>query len=300
MEASAVEQSVVVVGFSGSGKTSLCRALVARSSGTAYRFRELPAVTMLAPNTEDERIVYDALLGRGGQPVPAAVVLLVDVQKFQQQLYLASQVVDLRLPTVLALSMGDRALRRGVEVRHERLADLMGVPVVPVHAGEGVGIDVIMEALGAAVGASGAGRQLHWRPSMGLADAYNHLDQTWIHRHLKLHTGARLIEGLRLLASPRAAEEYAAHEAHGVLEATLAEAREKMEARKENWTLSEVLQRHNWTGQIAGQVLAQGRPERWSDRMRLRIREAPSWMGWTAIGAALVLAWFVGRFFLGA
>ncbi|MEZ4701518.1 MAG: FeoB small GTPase domain-containing protein [Rhodothermales bacterium] len=289
--------SVVIVGHAGSGKTTLCRALVARSGRAALHFSELPAASMLTPNTEDERVVYDTLLGRG-VATPDAIVVVVDALQFQQQLYLVSQVIDLRLPVVVALTMRDRAARLGSAIEHTQLGGLLGVDVIPVHPEQGEGVDDLKRAVEQALGADPAGRQLHWRPSMGLADAYNHLDQSWVHKHLHLHTGARLIEGLRLISSPRAVEDYLAHPAHGALVRTLEEVRSRLEARKENWTLTEVLQRHNWAAQVAGQVVTKVVPDRLSDRLMLRFRRAPAWMGWASIGLAAVLMAFVALYFL--
>lgn len=292
------ESTIVVVGHAGSGKTTLCRALVARAVQSHMRFRELPAATMLTPNTEGERVVYDTLLGRQETP-PDAIVLTLDALQVQQQLYLLSQVIDLRLPVVVALTMGDRAARIGVTVQHEALAGLLDVVVVPVHPAEGSGLEQLKRAVEEALATKRASRQLHWRPSMGLADAYNHLDQAWIFAHLKLHAGGRLIEGLRLLSSPRAVEDYAGTPGHAALVATLEEARAKLEARKENWTLAEVLQRHNWAGQIAGQVIKQTIPEQWLDRLMMRFRAAPAWLGWVSIGVALLLGGGVLMYLLG-
>ncbi|MDZ4702038.1 MAG: FeoB small GTPase domain-containing protein [Rhodothermales bacterium] len=290
--------TIVVVGYAGSGKTTLCRALVARAGQSHMRFRELPATTMLTPNTEGERVVYDILLGREQSP-PDAIVLTIDTLQVQQQLYLLSQVIDLRLPVVVALTMGDRAARIGVAIQHELLAGLLDVVVVPVHPAEGSGLEQLKRAIEEALSTKRASRQLHWRPSMGLADAYNHLDQKWIFTHLKLHAGARLIEGLRLLSSPRAAEEYVHTPGHAALVATLEEARAKLEARQENWTLAEVLQRHNWATQIAGQVIKHTLPERRMDRLMLRFRAAPAWLGWASIGAAALLGGLALYYVLG-
>jgi ferrous iron transport protein B len=289
---------IVVVGHAGSGKTTLCRALVARAGKSQMHFRELPAAAMLSPNTESERLVYDTLLGRQETP-PDAIVITIDALQVQQQLYLLSQVIDLRLPVVVALTKGDRAARIGVTVQHDILSGVLDVVVVPVHPAEGSGLEQLKRAIEEALATKRASRQLHWRPSMGLADAYNHLDQAWIFAHLKLHPGARLIEGLRLLSSPRAAEEYVNTSGHAALVATLEEARAKLEERNENWTLAEVLQRHNWAGQIAGQVIKQTIPERWLDRLLLRFRAAPAWLGWASIGAAALVAGSVLMYMFG-
>ena len=75
------------------------------------------------------------MLGRmPGQRPPNAVLLLLDATRLERNLYLASQVMELGLPTVVALNMTDLAERASIRIDPERLAQELGCPVVPIVA----------------------------------------------------------------------------------------------------------------------------------------------------------------------
>ncbi len=291
-------QTVALVGHPGVGKTTLYKALIAQGVDGLV-FHDLPGTHTLAPNTPAETRVYNLLLGRlapargDGLPVqpepPDAVLVLVDATQLPQQLYLVSQLIDLRLPVVVALNWLNRALDLGLEVRVEALAQQLGVPVIPVEPQRTTGLSKVIAALQEDLNPDQKPKAQYFRPSIGLANAYNHLDTRWISKHLRLHTGARLIEGLRLLATPAALTEYESHPAHKLLARTLNEARSQMEEREENWTLSEVLQRHQWAARISGMVTTQGQPRSLIERVRRRLVATPRWVAWVCLGGAALL-----------
>lgn len=286
---------VALIGHPGVGKTTLHAALTAQAA-PGLVFQDLPGTHALAPNTPAETRVYDLLLGRptpaqgDALPTPStqpdAVLVLVDATQLPQQLYLVSQVVDLRLPVVVAVGRLDHARKLGVTVRMEALTQQLGLPVLPVHPHQGLGIGEVVDALEARLDPAQQTKPQHWRPSIGLANAYNHLDSQWISKHLRLHPGARLIEGLRLLSTPGAAADYETHPAHGLLQRTLEEARKGMEDRQENWSLSEVLQRHQWAAQVSGMATTQGTPGSWIERGRRALAGTPEWVAWACVGLA--------------
>lgn len=113
---------------------------------------DLPGTYSLAPRSPDEMVAVDVLLGRRDDTkVPDAVVCVVDADNLERNLYLVSQVLELGLPTVIALTMVDVAQSRGVEVDADRLSQQLGVPVVPVQAHRRQGLDALKEALSQAV-----------------------------------------------------------------------------------------------------------------------------------------------------
>ncbi len=109
---------------------------------------DLPGTYSLAPKSVDERVAFDALVGRiPGEPAPDVVVCVVDATNLERNLYLVTQVLDLGLPTVVALNMTDALDEAGIEIDVAGLAERLGVPVVETAARSGRGIDALREAV---------------------------------------------------------------------------------------------------------------------------------------------------------
>lgn len=103
---------------------------------------DLPGVNGFSARTLDERVTRDVLEGRAeGIRAPDAVVLIVDVTRFEQQLMLCEPVLQLGIPTLLVLNMSDELERRGGRIAEELVADELGVEVVraAVRSGRGMG-----------------------------------------------------------------------------------------------------------------------------------------------------------------
>ena len=157
-----------MVGNPNAGKTTLfntltgLRAKTANFPGTTIERRlghtrladrnvkllDLPGLYSLSSVTPEERVVREALLGHlPNQPRPQAVVLLMDATNLERNLYLASQILELGLPTVVALNMVDLAERSAIEIDVERLAAELRCPVVPVVARSGRGTETLRQQL---------------------------------------------------------------------------------------------------------------------------------------------------------
>ena len=230
-------------------------AVVSRLGALSAEFvwQPQPAVHMLGRNTPDEETVYDYLLGRteqGKKHHPDGVVVLVSATGLERQLYLASQVIDLRLPTVIALTDLEVAAQKGLTVNPPKMAEHIGIAVQPLQSHPGKSAEVLVETVSDAFANKEPKKMIHWRPPIALADAYNHLDNGWIYKHIRLHKGARLLEGLRLISVPKAIDDFSELPEHEALVQHLEEAREIISTRKENWALTEVLQRNNFISQL--------------------------------------------------
>ncbi|REJ70553.1 MAG: ferrous iron transport protein B [Planctomycetota bacterium] len=102
---------------------------------------DLPGTYSLAPHSPDEMVTVDVLLGRRTDAAsPDAVLAIVDAANLERNLYLVSQLLELDKPVVVALNMMDVAREREVEVDVSRLADQLGVPVIPLEAHRKVGL----------------------------------------------------------------------------------------------------------------------------------------------------------------
>ncbi len=116
--------------------------------GRAFSLIDLPGTYSLAPHSPDEMVTVDVLLGRQADlGAIDAVLCIVDASNLERNLYLVSQVLELGLPTVVALNMTDVAEQRGMKVSAEWLAERLGVPVVAVQANKRVGIEPLRRAL---------------------------------------------------------------------------------------------------------------------------------------------------------
>lgn len=160
---------VVLIGNPNTGKSTLFNALtgmrqrVGNYSGVTVdrvegRFRapsgrpvavlDLPGTYSLSPNSPDEQIALDVLLGRApGVQLPDVVVVVVDAQNLERNLFLASQVLELGRPVVIALNQVDAAEAAGLRVDAVELTLELGAPVVPTVATRGQGLHVLRQAL---------------------------------------------------------------------------------------------------------------------------------------------------------
>ncbi len=123
-----------------------------KTAGNAqnWQFVDTPGTYSLAPMSPDEQVAVNALTGMSGMPVPDLAVVVLDATALSRSLYLLSMVVELGLPTVVALTMNDLAVRNGCGVDAERLSHLMdGMPVVAIDGRTGDGGKALTDAIAA-------------------------------------------------------------------------------------------------------------------------------------------------------
>lgn len=124
--------------------------------GRTVRLLDLPGTNSLLPAAPDEAVTRDALLTDAAADRPDVVIAVVDAANLARSLYLLSQVLEARLPTVVAMTMTDVATSRGANVDAERMAAVTGVPVIPMVARGGTGVPELAEAVDAALSAHAA------------------------------------------------------------------------------------------------------------------------------------------------
>jgi ferrous iron transport protein B len=107
---------------------------------------DTPGTNSFTPLSDDERVTRDILL----DAPDARVLQVADSKNLRRALVLSIELGELEVPFALALNMQDEARARGIEVDAARLADLLGVPVVPTIATQRVGLAEATRAVGAA------------------------------------------------------------------------------------------------------------------------------------------------------
>ena len=117
-------------------------ALLGASAARPVTVLDLPGTYSLSPQSIDEQIARDVLFQRLPEvPAPGLVVVVVDASNLQRNLYYATQVIELGHPTVIALNMIDVAEQNGVELDVVGLSSALGVPVIPLVASRGEGVE---------------------------------------------------------------------------------------------------------------------------------------------------------------
>ena len=116
-------------------------------SGRKIEIVDLPGTYSLNASSRDEEIVTEALTSPDFQDYPDAVIVVADATNLKRNLLLFTQVYDLGLPVILVLNMVDLVNRIGMQVDAAGLQEHFGVPVIPINARKGNGVDKLVSAL---------------------------------------------------------------------------------------------------------------------------------------------------------
>jgi ferrous iron transport protein B len=115
---------------------------LALEDGRPAELVDLPGTYSLAGNSPDEAVTRNVVLGQqAGERVPTALIIVVDAANLDNHLRFALEVIQLGLPSVVALNMFDLAERDGLTLDPERLSAALGVPVIPTVAVRKRGLD---------------------------------------------------------------------------------------------------------------------------------------------------------------
>lgn len=153
---------IVIAGNPNSGKTSVYNQLTGaaqqvsnypgvtveykrgwlRHKGPRVAVVDLPGAYSLTAYSQEELVARNYIIDRR----PALVVDVVDASNLERNLYLTTQIMEIRRPMVIALNMVDAAERRGYRVDAAKLSQLLGTPVIPTVASRGTGISELRDA----------------------------------------------------------------------------------------------------------------------------------------------------------
>lgn len=115
--------------------------------GEECEILDLPGTYSLYPRRNDEWVSYLQIMGVGEKEKIDLAVVVADASNLRRNLLYVSQVIDLKIPVVVALTMVDLAKKRGISVDVDCLSREMQVPIVAVNARTGKGIDQLKSAI---------------------------------------------------------------------------------------------------------------------------------------------------------
>ena len=165
--------TVALVGNPNSGKTTLFNALtglnqkvgnfpgitvdkkvgacqisqLASKNKIDTEFIDLPGTYSLYPKSMDESISFQVLCDPKNEHHPDVNIIIVDASNLKRSLCLATQVIDLKTPCILALNMMDLIDNDGVKIYLKLLEEKLGVAVVPINARKKIGIGNLKQAI---------------------------------------------------------------------------------------------------------------------------------------------------------
>ncbi|WP_109695874.1 ferrous iron transport protein B [Chitinophaga deserti] len=153
--------NIALVGNPNSGKSSLFNALtglnqkvgnfpgvtVDKKTGSARispqleaNIIDLPGTYSLYPKSADEYVTYDVLLHPEGPDRPDMILVIADASNLKRNLLFCSQIIDLKMPVIIGLTMMDIAKKKGIEVDLAGLERELGVPVVAINPRKNKGL----------------------------------------------------------------------------------------------------------------------------------------------------------------
>ena len=228
---------IALAGNPNCGKTTLFNALtgsnqyvgnwpgvtVEKKEGTAHlgdkvmTVVDLPGIYSLSPYSMEEIVARDFIIGEA----PDCVIDIVDATNLERNLYLTVQLLELERPTVLALNFMDEVEKRGDKIDISRLSKELGIPVVPITARTGEGLEELLHV---------AHRQMHLGFTVEPDDLYDDYTHDIHHRmgelihdyayaaHLPAHWAAiKLLEGDEVVQQALALPDYIQKRLDGIV-----------------------------------------------------------------------------------
>lgn len=137
---------------------------------------DLPGIYSLSPYSMEEMVARRYITGEK----PEAIINIVDGTNLERNLYLTVQLMELERPMIIALNMMDEVEKRGDEIDVRKLSLELGVPVIPISARTGIGVDELINNLQRLIHAAHA--QYHEGFNIEPDDIYNGYTHAIHHR----------------------------------------------------------------------------------------------------------------------
>lgn len=114
-----------------------------KHGGYVFRIVDLPGTYSLSAYTPEELYVRKHIV----EEKPDVIINIVAASNLERNLYLTTELIDMEVPTVIALNMYDELLASGGKFDYETLSKMMGIPMIPTVAKTGSGIDELFDAV---------------------------------------------------------------------------------------------------------------------------------------------------------
>lgn len=159
---------IALVGNPNSGKSSLFNSLtglnqkvgnfpgvtvdkktgsVALDDRSTAELIDLPGTYSLYPRRADEWVAYKVLMGADTEVKADVVLLVADASNLKRNLLFCSQIIDLKIPVVMALTMNDIAAKKNIKIDISGLEADLGIPVVAVNPRKNKGLNELKKVL---------------------------------------------------------------------------------------------------------------------------------------------------------
>jgi ferrous iron transport protein B len=160
--------NIALVGNPNSGKSSLFNALtglnqkvgnfpgvtVDKKTGLSKiseslnaTIIDLPGTYSLYPKRADEWVAYKVLIGEDTSIKPDMIVLIADASNLKRNLLFCSQIIDLKVPLVIALTMMDLAKQKGTQIDIPGMERELGIPIIPINPRKNKGIPALKKSI---------------------------------------------------------------------------------------------------------------------------------------------------------
>ena len=152
---------ILLIGQPNVGKSSLLNALVgprvtvsnypgttveitkAKKSfdKTRIEFVDTPGIYSISDRSEEEKVTEKALFEEKAD----GVIVIADTTSLERSLYIALQVLEAQIPTVLALNFLEDAEKKGIRIDYEKLKGFLNIPIIPINPLTKKGIDKLVD-----------------------------------------------------------------------------------------------------------------------------------------------------------